>query len=434
MANRTDVLAKTIHGTNPQNLVEYIVRQKIYQTQFWKEKCFALTAESLLEVAVNLRCVGGTCGGQRKPSDFLCLILKMLQIQPDKEIIIEYIKNEDFKYVRLLGAFYMRLVGKPLEVYQYLEPLYNDYRRVRLHQEDGTYALSHVDEVVDDMLRKDFLFDIALPRVPARHVLEKTLSLDARISVLDEEFDEAVLALVEQEAGQAAQQAAEIKAQLGTDRDRDREGGERERERRRSPIREAERERLERERERERDKERGRDASAVFRDDYRRGDDYDRDRDRNRERSRSRSRERGRGGHDERDRDYRARSRSRSRDRDRDRDYRDRDRRRSRSRSRDRRRSRSRSRSRDRRRHGKYDDHYDDRYDERDRRRSRSRSRERGGRERDRDRDRDGERDRGKEKRSKEGAGSKSKVADAEDPEIAEANKLRAKLGLKPLK
>ncbi len=30
------------------------------------------------------------------------------------------------------GAFYMRLVGRPLEVYQYLEPLYNDYRKVRL--------------------------------------------------------------------------------------------------------------------------------------------------------------------------------------------------------------------------------------------------------------------------------------------------------------
>ena len=27
-----------------------------------------------------------------------------LQIQPDKEIIIEYIRNEDFKYVRMLGA------------------------------------------------------------------------------------------------------------------------------------------------------------------------------------------------------------------------------------------------------------------------------------------------------------------------------------------
>jgi pre-mRNA-splicing factor 38A len=34
------------------------------------------------------------------------------QIQPDKEIIIELIKNEEYKYVRALGAFYMRLVGK----------------------------------------------------------------------------------------------------------------------------------------------------------------------------------------------------------------------------------------------------------------------------------------------------------------------------------
>lgn len=29
------------------------------------------------------------------------------------------------------GAFYMRLVGRPSEVYSYLEPLYNDPRKVR---------------------------------------------------------------------------------------------------------------------------------------------------------------------------------------------------------------------------------------------------------------------------------------------------------------
>lgn len=43
-------------------------------------------------------------GGARKPAEFLCLVLKLLQIQPDKEIIIEYIKNEDYKYVRVLGG------------------------------------------------------------------------------------------------------------------------------------------------------------------------------------------------------------------------------------------------------------------------------------------------------------------------------------------
>ena len=34
---------------------------------------------------------------------------------------MEFIKNEEYKYVRLLGAFYLRMVGKPLDVYQYLE-------------------------------------------------------------------------------------------------------------------------------------------------------------------------------------------------------------------------------------------------------------------------------------------------------------------------
>lgn len=43
-------------------------------------------------------------GEPSKPTNFMCLILKMLQIQPDKEIIVEFIKNDDFKYLRLLGA------------------------------------------------------------------------------------------------------------------------------------------------------------------------------------------------------------------------------------------------------------------------------------------------------------------------------------------
>jgi PRP38 family len=53
--------------------------------------------------AVGLRAAGGTFGGARKPCEFMCLTLKLLQIQPDKDIIIEYIKNDEFKYVRMLG-------------------------------------------------------------------------------------------------------------------------------------------------------------------------------------------------------------------------------------------------------------------------------------------------------------------------------------------
>ena len=84
---------------------------------------------------------------------------------------VEFIKNEEHKYVRLLGAFYLRLVGKPLEVYQYLEvrlrraawpppaaharpaqPLYNDYRRVRRRTPEGRFQLAHVDQFIDELL------------------------------------------------------------------------------------------------------------------------------------------------------------------------------------------------------------------------------------------------------------------------------------------
>ncbi len=48
-------------------------------------------------------------------------------------------------------------------------------------------------QLIDAMLTKDRLFTIALPRLPARLTLERAGQLEPRVSVLDEEFDEAAL-------------------------------------------------------------------------------------------------------------------------------------------------------------------------------------------------------------------------------------------------
>jgi len=98
----------------------------------------------------------------------------MLQISPGKDIVIEFIRQEDFKYARCLGAMYMRLIGKPMEVYQYLEPLYNDYRKIRVMTTDGRFVLSHVDEFVDGLLSSDVVYAVTLPRLPKRWELEKS--------------------------------------------------------------------------------------------------------------------------------------------------------------------------------------------------------------------------------------------------------------------
>ena len=54
------------------------------------------TAESLIDKAIELRCIGGVYGNQR-PTEFLCLLLKLLQLQPEKEILIEYLQADEFK-------------------------------------------------------------------------------------------------------------------------------------------------------------------------------------------------------------------------------------------------------------------------------------------------------------------------------------------------
>lgn len=43
MANRTVKDAQSVHGANPQFLVEKIIRTRIYESKYWKEECFALT-------------------------------------------------------------------------------------------------------------------------------------------------------------------------------------------------------------------------------------------------------------------------------------------------------------------------------------------------------------------------------------------------------
>ncbi|KAG6460566.1 pre-mRNA-splicing factor 38 [Manduca sexta] len=301
MANRTVKDAKSIRGTNPQYLIEKIIRSRIYDSKYWKEECFALTAELLVDKAMELRYIGGVHGGFIYPTPFLCLVLKMLQIQPEKDIVVEFIKNEEFKYVRALGAFYMRLTGTSVDCYKYLEPLYNDNRKLRRQTREGQFEIVHVDEFIDELLREERLCDIILPRIQKRPILEENNELEPKVSALDDDLDEEMAS----DEDNADPDSKENK------RDKER----RDRDRRRERSRDRER----REKDRKRDRSRSRDR--------------DRRRDREREREREREKEREREREKERDRERLREQRERDREKERrDRDRHEADRRRDRGR------------------------------------------------------------------------------------------------------
>ncbi|KAK7530154.1 PRP38 family-domain-containing protein [Phyllosticta citribraziliensis] len=194
-----------IRGQNPALLFEKAVRDRITESYYWKEQCFGLNAATLCDRAAELSFVGGTYGGMGKPTPFLCLAFKLLQLVPDKEIILAYLnwpedeggdaradedenqngeedapaQSGEFKYLRALAAFYIRLAWEPVEIYTTLEPLLADYRKLKRRTRDG-FVLTHVDEFVDNLLTKDRICATSLWKLPPRTLLEDLeLSSDA---------------------------------------------------------------------------------------------------------------------------------------------------------------------------------------------------------------------------------------------------------------
>lgn len=200
-----------IRGFNPVTLFEKAVRDRITDSYYWKEQCFGLNAATLCDRAVELGSIGGTYGVSEKPTPFLCLAFKMLQLNPDRDIVLEYLNftdpesdeetaedpaesgvvksRGDFKYLRALAAFYVRLTFEPVDVYKTLEPLLLDYRKLKRRVQES-FVLTYVDQFVDGLLTKDRVCGTSLWKLPSRQQLEDLDMLDERISPLADELEE----------------------------------------------------------------------------------------------------------------------------------------------------------------------------------------------------------------------------------------------------
>jgi pre-mRNA-splicing factor 38A len=162
-------------------------RDRILDSLYWKEQCFGLNAATLLDRAIELTYIGGHYGNQ-KPTPFICLVFKLLQLQPEKEIIMAYLEDAEFKYLRALAAMYIRLTWNAVEIFKTLEPLMGDFRKIRIRGMNG-WRLSYMDEFIDSLLTQERVCDIALPRMMTRAMLEDAEELEPRESLLGSEVE-----------------------------------------------------------------------------------------------------------------------------------------------------------------------------------------------------------------------------------------------------
>lgn len=199
----------------------------------------------------------------------------MLQIQPDKDIVLEFIQQEEFKYIRALGAMYLRLTFDSTEIYKYLEPLYNDFRKLRYMNKMGRFEAIYMDDFIDNLLREDRYCDIQLPRLQKRWALEEVDMLPSYKSLLDGDLVAMSDSDSEEEEVTKKEKPRLTSRRRSRSRDRERDVGDR------REVRE--REKLKERRERG-DDEPGPSSSGSGRRDDR--DDRRRDRDRSRDRDR----------------------------------------------------------------------------------------------------------------------------------------------------
>ena len=118
------------------------------------------------------------------------------------------------RYLRALAAFYVRLTFDPPDVYKTLEPLLADYHKLKRRTRTG-FALTNVDQFVDELLTKDRVCATSLWKLPGRQQLEDLELLEERISPLGAEIDE-----MEVEEGEAQERRRDISAD-GEDGDDD---------------------------------------------------------------------------------------------------------------------------------------------------------------------------------------------------------------------
>lgn len=185
------------------SLIPGILRDKITGSRYWKEHCFALNTESLIDRAAELEFVGFSYGGYNRPTPFLCLLAKMIQLEPDIETLTAYLdfsvgnptnnsdkQKRDLRYFRALTLSYIRLVGKSHVVYRLLESNTSDYRSLVVLEPSGEFSKISVDEYIDLLLHPDNppVWGFIFPMLTKRATLVSRKDLGEYVSPLGSEL------------------------------------------------------------------------------------------------------------------------------------------------------------------------------------------------------------------------------------------------------
>jgi hypothetical protein len=163
-----------LRGRPAADAIHIQQRDKILRSQMWT----LVVAKPLLwvvEQAIDIKVVGAFFGPMQRPHLFICLVMRLLKILPKPQLVMEMLRQDVHKYLRVLALVVIRLVGNKAMLDEARVIGEEDYRKVLLQRDivatvgDSVeesaalksvsagrarrrVTLSHVDEIADELL------------------------------------------------------------------------------------------------------------------------------------------------------------------------------------------------------------------------------------------------------------------------------------------
>jgi pre-mRNA-splicing factor 38A len=145
-----------------------VLRKRIQRNQFWVDKCADASFLDVVSLAADLEYIEGFIGEAGRPTPFVCLLLRLMQLQPTGELLDEMIRQDKLKYLKFIAITLVRLVEEdPTIVHAALDVGLAQYTSLRVRTESGEVSVMPFD-LVCEKLTSSSLFGIPLPSLLSR--------------------------------------------------------------------------------------------------------------------------------------------------------------------------------------------------------------------------------------------------------------------------
>ncbi|KAI5970469.1 hypothetical protein CANMA_000520 [Candida margitis] len=184
---------------NKSYLIEPIIRHRIQDSIFYKQHLYLTNESTILPIITqHVHHVSGVDSVGR-PSPFLQCLLRMLELEPSKEVInvfLDQLSYNEFKYLTALTLIYIRLVYPSEDVYNIFDKFAQDYRKLRIKlktpefnalKQPIHYKIGYIDVFIDDLLTQERVVDLILPRLISRFSLMERGLVAPRQYFIDDE-------------------------------------------------------------------------------------------------------------------------------------------------------------------------------------------------------------------------------------------------------